>query len=85
MLRAVIYAVTGGVPASLAERRRLSRTLKQRAVDVLAFFARRGTSTGPAETINWPLDAGPTFKLRRSICAPSAAAGVPDERVNAGR
>src|SRR5690606_17803627 len=40
MMQAVIDAVTSGVPAALVEIRRLARTLKQRAADVLAFFDR---------------------------------------------
>ncbi|MBG6225945.1 transposase [Arthrobacter sp. CAN_A2] len=51
MMRAVINAVTSGVPAALTEVRRLGRTLKQRAADVLAFFDRPGTSNGPTEAI----------------------------------
>lgn len=52
MMQAVIDAVTSGVPAGLVEIRRLGRTLKQRAADVLAFFDRPGTSNGPTEAIN---------------------------------
>lgn len=56
MMRAVIDAVTTGVPAALVEVRRLGRTLKQRAADVLAFFDRPGTSNGPTEAINGRLE-----------------------------
>lgn len=56
MMRAVIDAVSSGVPAALVEIRRLGRTLKQRAVDVLAFFDRPGTSNGPTEAINGRLE-----------------------------
>jgi transposase len=56
MMQAVITSVTSGVPAALAEIRRLGRTLKQRAVDVLAFFDRPGTSNGPTEAINGRLE-----------------------------
>jgi transposase len=56
MMRAVIDAVTAGVPAALVEVRRLGRTLKQRASDVLAFFDRPGTSNGPTEAINGRLE-----------------------------
>jgi hypothetical protein len=42
--------------AALIEIRRLGRTLKQRAVDVLAFFDRPGTSNGPTEAINGRLE-----------------------------
>ncbi|GAA1133850.1 ISL3 family transposase [Microbacterium aurantiacum] len=56
MMRAVIVAVSSGVPAALTEIRRLGRTLKQRAADVLAFFDRPGTSNGPTEAINGRLE-----------------------------
>jgi transposase len=56
MMQAVIDAVTTGVPAALTEIRRLGRTLKQRATDVLAFFDRPGTSNGPTEAINRRLE-----------------------------
>ncbi len=56
LMRAVIDAVSSGVPAALVEIRRLGRTLKQRAVDVLAFFDRPGTSNGPTEAINGRLE-----------------------------
>ena len=56
MMRAVIDAVSSGVPAALTEIRRLGRTLKQRAADVLAFFERPGTSNGPTEAINGRLE-----------------------------
>ena len=38
MMQAVIESVASGVPAALTEIRRLGRTFKQRAVDILAFF-----------------------------------------------
>ena len=56
MMRAVIDSVSNGVPALLKEVRRLGRTLKQRAADVLAFFDRPGTSNGPTEAINGRLE-----------------------------
>ncbi|MBG6190656.1 transposase [Arthrobacter sp. CAN_A212] len=56
LMQAVIGAVTNGVPAALVEIRRLGRTLKQRAVDVLAFFDRPGISNGPTEAINGRLE-----------------------------
>lgn len=56
MMRAVIDAVASGVPAALVEIRRPGRTLKQRAIDVLAFFDRPGTSNGPTEAINGRLE-----------------------------
>ena len=56
MMQAVIDALRSGVPAALVEIRRLGRTLKQRAADVLAFFDRPGTSNGPTEAINGRLE-----------------------------
>lgn len=56
MMQGVIDAVSSGVPATLIEIRRLGRTLKQRAKDILAFFDRPGTSNGPTEAINGRLD-----------------------------
>lgn len=56
MMQGVIDSVTSGVPAPLIEIRRLGRTLKQRAVDVLAFFDHPGTSNGPTEAINGRLE-----------------------------
>ena len=56
MMQAVIDSVTSGVPAALIEIRRLGRTLKQRAADILAFFDRPGTSNGPTEAINGRLE-----------------------------
>lgn len=57
LMQAVIDAVTSGVPTALVEIRRLGRTLKQRAADVLAFFdrpvpatARPKRSTGASST-----------------------------------
>jgi len=56
LMRDLIDAVATGVPAALVEIRRLGRTLKQHAVDVLAFFDRPGTSNGPTEAINGRLE-----------------------------
>ena len=55
-MQALIDALTSGVPAELIELRRLGRTLKKRAADVLAYFDRPGTSNGPAEAINGRLE-----------------------------
>jgi transposase len=52
----LIQALSHGVPAALTELRRLGRTLKQRAGDVLAYFDRPGTSNGPTEAINGRLE-----------------------------
>ncbi|KXZ60583.1 Transposase [Microbacterium laevaniformans] len=56
MMRAVITSATSGVPTALVEIRRLGRTLRQRAKDVLAFFDRPGASNGPTEAINGQLE-----------------------------
>jgi transposase len=44
------------VPTALREVVTLGRTLKRRAVDVLAYFGRPGTSNGPTEAINGRLE-----------------------------
>src|ERR1017187_7803302 len=51
MMQGVIDSVASGVPATLTEIRKLGRTLKQRATDILAFFDRPGTSNGPTEAL----------------------------------
>ena len=56
MMHAVIETITSGVPAALVEIRKLGRTMKQRAADILAFFDRPGTSNGPTEAINGRLE-----------------------------
>ena len=56
LMQSVIDSLTSGVPTVLVELRRLGRTLKQRAADVLAFFDRPGTSNGPSEAINGRLE-----------------------------
>ena len=55
-MQAVIDALVHGVPTALTELRRLGRTLKKRAVDILAYFDRPGTSNGPTEAINGRLE-----------------------------
>ena len=49
-------SLSHGVPPALSELITLGRTLKQRAVDVLAYFDRPGTSNGPTEAINGRLE-----------------------------
>jgi transposase len=56
MMRAVIDSLTAGVPAALTELRKLGRTLRQRAADILAYFDRPGSSNGPTEAINGRLE-----------------------------
>jgi transposase len=52
LMQRLIDAVSQGVPAALREIVTLGHTLKKRAVDVLAYFDRPGTSNGPTEAIN---------------------------------
>ena len=52
----LIDTISRGVPAALVEVRRLGRTLKKRAGDVMAYFDRPGTSNGPTEAINGRLE-----------------------------
>ena len=51
-LQHTIERISAGVPIELVEVRKLARTLKQRAADVLGYFDRPGTSNGPTEAIN---------------------------------
>ena len=52
----LIESLSHGVPAALSELRKLGRTLKRRAADVLAYFDRPGPSNGPTEAINGRLE-----------------------------
>jgi len=52
----LIADVSTGVPAVLVEVTKLGRTLARRAIDVLAYFDRPGTSNGPTEAINGRLE-----------------------------
>ncbi|WFP16946.1 ISL3 family transposase [Citricoccus muralis] len=56
LMKKLIADISAGVPAPLTEIRKLGRTLKRRAVDVLAYFDRPGTSNGPTEAINGRLE-----------------------------
>ncbi len=56
LMMTLIDSVSSAVPAALTEVRKLGRTLKQRAADVLAYFDRPGTSSGPTEAINGRLE-----------------------------
>jgi hypothetical protein len=56
LMENLIGSVSAGVPAALSEVITLGRTLKKRAVDVLAYFDRPGTSNGPTEAINGRLE-----------------------------
>jgi transposase len=55
-LAKVITSISTGVPTELTELITLGRTLKRRAIDVLAYFDRSGTSNGPTEAINGRLE-----------------------------
>jgi transposase len=55
-MQTLIHSVSHGVPAALREVIILGRTLKKRAVDVLAYFDRPGTSNGPTEALNGRLE-----------------------------
>lgn len=50
-MQALITSLSTGVPAALTESTTLSRTLKYRATDVLAYIQLPGTSNGPTEAI----------------------------------
>ena len=56
VMHTIIDSLSSGIPAGLVELRKLGRTLKQRATDILAFFDRPGTSNGPTEAINGRLE-----------------------------
>ncbi|WP_433274039.1 ISL3 family transposase [Pseudonocardia xinjiangensis] len=56
LMTRLIESVSQGVPSALVEVITLSRTLKRRATDVLAYFDRPGTSNGPTEAINGRLE-----------------------------
>ncbi|MBG9332246.1 transposase, partial [Corynebacterium belfantii] len=56
LLQLVIDDLMTNLPTGLVELKRLGRTLKRRAADVLAFFTRPGTSNGPTEAINGRLE-----------------------------
>ncbi|GAB3193112.1 hypothetical protein GCM10027061_25100 [Nesterenkonia suensis] len=56
MLTEVINSLRRGIPTRLVELKTLGRTLNRRAVDILAYFDRPGTSNGPTEAINGRLE-----------------------------
>ncbi|MCU1531321.1 MAG: transposase [Arthrobacter sp.] len=55
-MQALTGAISAGVPVALTEVITLGRTLKRRAGDVPAYFDRPGTSNGPTEALNGPLE-----------------------------
>ncbi|ALO67780.1 transposase [Arthrobacter alpinus] len=56
LMQALIDSLSSRVPAALKELKKMGRTLKRRATDVLAYFDRPGTSNGPTEAINGRLE-----------------------------
>jgi len=56
LMTKLIESVSAGVPSVLTELVTPGRTLTKRAVDVLAYFDRPGTSNGPTEAINGRLE-----------------------------
>jgi hypothetical protein len=69
-------SIATGVPAALVELRRLSRILKQRATDVLAYFDRPHTSNGPTEAINGRLEqfrGSPSASATSPTTSPAAS------------
>jgi transposase len=52
----LIDTISHDVPMVFSEIATLGRTLKRRAIDVLAYFDRPGTSNGPTEAINGRLE-----------------------------
>lgn len=55
-MQQLIGAISHSVPTALREVITLGRTLKRRAVDMLAYFDRPGSSNGPTEAINGRLE-----------------------------
>ena len=55
-MQQLIGSISHSVPTVLREVITIGRTLKRRAVDVLAYFRRPGTSNGPTEAINGRLE-----------------------------
>src|SRR5258708_31853726 len=56
LMQQLIDSISHSVPIALREVITLGRTLKRRAVDVLAYFDRPGTSNGPTEAISGRLE-----------------------------
>ncbi|GAB3849736.1 hypothetical protein GCM10028800_20120 [Nesterenkonia populi] len=52
LLQQVITSLRREIPAKLIEVKKLGRTLNKRTLDILAYFDRPGTSSGPTEAIN---------------------------------
>ncbi|NYG57908.1 transposase [Nocardioides daedukensis] len=56
LMEKLIASLSTGVPKTLVEVTTLGKTLAKRALDVLAYFDRPGTSNGPTEAINGRLE-----------------------------
>ena len=56
LMSKLIDSLQRGVPPALNEVVTLGRTLNNRAVDILAYFDRPGTSNGPTEATNGRLE-----------------------------
>lgn len=56
LMSALIESGTQGIAVPVTEISTLARTLKKRAVDILAYFERPRTSNGPTEAINGRLE-----------------------------
>jgi transposase len=56
LMEKLIESISVGVPKALVEVATLGKTLTKRAVDVLAYFDRPGTSNGPTEALNGRLE-----------------------------
>ncbi len=56
LMRQLIESISPGVPSPFSEIITLGRTMTKRATDVLAYFDRPGTSSGPTEAINGRLE-----------------------------
>ena len=69
LMQQLIGSISHSVPTALREVITLGRTLKRRAVNLVAYFDRPGTSNGPTEAING--------RLNISAAQPSASATSP--------
>ena len=59
---ALIAFLRTDIPTALVELHRLGQTLNARKSDILAFFDRPGTSSGPTEAINGRLEPALGFR-----------------------
>ncbi len=56
LMATLIRDLSTGVPKTLSELITLGRTLRKRAADVLAYFDRPGTGSGPTAALNGRLE-----------------------------